>query len=450
MVMTIVLLRLPIAFAAKPPTSLRVLVALPLAVGIALLVPRRRSNRVVSLLGVLVCTFAVLIAVAMLRGEKAGAYADSRTVYYEIAVLCLLVGFGYLYFATATSSRERDHRMFVLCCVPGTYVAVQAALYIAGVHHVAAGVGEGSASAGTPAQLLGLLGIHAYRALFPLANGVVNFGDTAGAALAVSGILAIKTTGRQRQIAAFLVVASLYALLETDARAALVAALAAVILAVLLGRRRVIAALAFVVPFTTAIMSVALGLIAQTSLVTTLSRKGDDLVTATDRTVIWHAVLSFLSHPSLTQIYGYGANGQITSGANSGYVYLFWGTANPSVYSAHNFMLQTVLDIGYGGLLVFVMLLYLTARRMQQMIVVSDQAPAMALLGALIYFIINGATDTSPSIYSPETIYLFVLIITCAAAIRLHRRRQTAPAKNIRHSTAVSFDARRPRAYQPT
>jgi O-antigen ligase len=439
----IVLLRFPVAFAAKPPTSLRLLAAAPLAIGVLLLLRSRRPSRAVSLLGVLAGGFVLLIMVALFRGEAAHAYADSRTVYYEVGLFFLLVTFGYLYFASARDKAERHHRAFILCCSPGVYVAVQAILHIVGVHHIAVSSDEVSASAGTPAQLLGLFGIHTHRVLFPLANGVVNFGDTIGASLAASALLSIKLTGRLRHVAIALLIVSIYGLLTTDARAALLCALGAVIVALLVGERRALASVAFLVPATTAIMSLALGLVAQTSLVETFSRKGNDLVTATDRTVIWHAVLSFLSHFNVAQIFGYGTNGQISSGANAGYEYLFYGTPNPSVYSTHNFMLQTVLDIGYMGLLVFVVLLFLTMRRLQRMITVDESIPARALLGVLLYFIFNGATDTSPSIYSPETMYFFFLITTCVAATRLPRKqKKAAPIRDFYRRPVVHTGSR--------
>jgi O-antigen ligase len=422
MLLAIVWLKLPVVFGSTPPTNVRVLALVPLMVGIAVLLPLRRPDRFVSFQGALVGLFTLLIIIELFRGESAGVYGSTvLRAYYEAAAICLLLVFGYLYFATALSGRERDRRMFILCCIPGVYVATNVAMRIVGFHSPSS-----VAAAGTPAQLLGLVGIHTSRVLFPLADGVVNFGDTVGVALAASAILAIRVAGRQRLIAILLLMASAYALLATDARGALLCAIAATILALIIGRHRVLACLAFLVPATTAIVSFVLGVVAQTSLVGTFSRQGDDLVTATNRTFIWHAILHFLSHPSLTQLYGYGANGQISSGANLGYDYLFYGTPDPGSYSAHNFMLQTVLDIGYVGLLVFVVLLYLTARRLQEMITNHGSVPAKALLCTLVYFVLNGATDPSPSLYTIETLYFFLLTATCAAAARLPSKREKA------------------------
>jgi O-antigen ligase len=446
MLLAIVWVRLPLGFGGTPSTSVRVLALAPLIAGIATLLPLRRPDRYVSLLGTLVGLFTLLIIVELFRGQSAGVYGSISKAHYEAGVICLLLVFGYLYFASALSSSDRDRRMFILCCVPGTYVAVNVVMHVAGFNTPpTARVG----TAGTPAQLLGLVGIHATRAFFPLSDGVVNFGDIVGVALAASGILAIRVAGRQRLLAILLLMASIYAILATDARGALLCSMVAIILVLLVGRRCALACLAFFVPATTAIVSSVLGVVAHTSLVGTFSRNGNDLVTASDRTLIWHAVLTFLSHPSLTQLYGYGASGQISSGANLGYEYLFYGTTDPSSYSAHNFMLQTVLDIGYMGLLVFIVLLYLTARRLQKMIIVPGSFPAEALLCTLVYFVLNGATDPSPSLYTIETLYFFLLTVTCAATVHVSGKRKKVPRPNMDQQYSQTLTRARG-AYQAT
>jgi O-antigen ligase len=431
MLLAILWLRLPVALGSASSTSVHILVLSPFVLGISVLLPLPRPSRTVSLLGVLVGIFVLMIVIALLRGASAGVYESVRHVIFEDLGICLLVVFGYLYFASAVTESDWAHRMFILCCAPGTYVAINAILHLAGFHGpTAPGEPVSVLNSGTPAQLLGLVGIHSTRVLFPLANGIDNFGDISGVAMVISVVLVMRAAGRQRLIAALLLIGSLYALLAADARGALLFSIVATVLVLLLGRRRWLAGLAFLIPLTTVISEFELTLVSHTSLVGTFSRKGTDLLTATERTAIWRAVFHVLSHPSLTQLYGYGTNGQISSGASINYAHLFTGSAHPDRYTAHNFMLQTILDVGYAGLLVFVFLVFFTARDLQRMIVSRKSNPAMALMGALVFLIFAGATDGPPSIYTPETLYFLFLVVTAVAATRTtFKRRQRSYLK---------------------
>lgn len=436
MLFSILWLRLPVVFGDTPSTTIRIITLAPLLVGVAMLPPLPRAGRTLSFLGVLVGVFVLLMTVALIRGGSTGAYESLRHVVFQVVGIGLLVLFCYLYFSSSHNHRERSNRIFIACCAPGAYVAVNVLLHVVGFHRTAA-LGEPIAAinAGTPAQLLSFVGVHSTRVLFPFANGVTNFGDIAGVALATSAVSVVRVAGRKRMIAFLLLLSSTYALLATDSRGALLYAIAAVILALLFGQRRGLAYIAFLVPATTVIVSGVLGLVSHTSLVGTFSRNGENLVTATNRTTIWHAVFSFLAHPGIAQIYGYGANGQITSGADLGYAYLFVGASHPDLYTAHNFMLQTLLDIGYVGLCIFVLLMFCTARALQRMIVIGKIDPARALLGALLFLIIDGATDSTPSIYTPETLYFFFIMVTAVAATRIAR-----PSKKERRQPRTCQD----------
>jgi len=132
MLLAILWLRLPVAFASS--TSIHILVLVPFGLGVTILLPLARPDRRVTLLGMLAGTFVLLIVVALLRGGSAGVYESLRHVIFEDLGICLLVVFGYLYFASAVTESDWAHRMFILCCAPGVYVAVNAVLHLAGFH----------------------------------------------------------------------------------------------------------------------------------------------------------------------------------------------------------------------------------------------------------------------------------------------------------------------------
>jgi O-antigen ligase len=152
------------------------------------------------------------------------------------------------------------------------------------------------------------------------------------------------------------------------------------------------------------------------SLSSTFSRNPGDFVTATGRSKIWSIVGQFLSHPHVEDLIGYGAYGQVRSGVSAQYAYLFH-IEHPEFVSAHNIALQTVLDMGYIGLAVFVFFLMVVINSARASNQKTDTPESAALLAALIALSLFGASEALPGLAG---IYLLVsLVVLACAAIRV-------------------------------
>ncbi len=130
--------------------------------------------------------------------------------------------------------------------------------------------------------------------------------------------------------------------------------------------------------------------------------------------MIWDAVLGFLRHPHVEQIYGYGVYGQLQSGVVYSYSYLFGDTLQPIYEHAHNLALQTVLDFGYVGLASLAFLVVRSAQGLEHRARLNDSAAALAMLALLLVLALSGTTESYPSYFSLDTLALFVL--SCATA----------------------------------
>jgi O-antigen ligase len=154
-----------------------------------------------------------------------------------------------------------------------------------------------------------------------------------------------------------------------------------------------------------------LGLLANSNVVQLLSRQRGDFSTATNRLHIWEPVWSYLQHPSLDMLYGFGANGHITSGVSRTYGYLFAGTVDPTSYTTHNVVLQTALDVGYLGVVVFLVLVVRSLALLQR----STEPVGTAAFAILTILLLSGMTEAQPSYRFMDTFGAFLLLVGVAA-----------------------------------
>jgi O-antigen ligase len=138
---------------------------------------------------------------------------------------------------------------------------------------------------------------------------------------------------------------------------------------------------------------------------------------------IWEAAWSMLRHPSVQQLYGWGDNGQITSGVSERYAYLFASLPHPLTYSTHNLVIQTVFDEGYVGLLIVVLAAWVTMSRLIRYIRSEPSSLANALMAVLTVTLLSGTTEVSPSYGTEEALIATLLVMGAAAGLTISRKR---------------------------
>jgi len=353
--------------------------------------------------------YLALVVIAAIRGRHLGILSQNAMV-LEVVQLTLIALLGMFAFLRETSEHKRSRYLRALCWAPIAYVAVNVALYFAGV--TAPNASEGSHLAATTLQALG---IPMTRVQFPLASGVNAFGPICAIAFALSATLALG--GEQRTLAILGALVSLYAILAIDSRGALVFGLLAVALVKFIprARRRGLGWVAISLPLLPILLMLTLGALSS-SLSASLSRNSttgaQSITDGTGRTVVWQEAAKTMIKPSLGSVLGYGRDGQITSGTSVGYAYLFRGhLVDPLTASAHNMVLQTGLDLGWLGILCVLTLAAVVLVRLSRH---AGNPLYTALLAAALAALLIGIVEAAPTPSNPESFIFWMLTVFTA------------------------------------
>jgi O-antigen ligase len=438
---SIVLIRLPTVtghLSVATPLVLGVLV-----VCIAWMLPRSTPlGRQPAML--IVLAYAGLTAITVVRGSQAGVYGSLSRAMSEGASYVLVVVFAALLITSARDELERRQRLAAVALAPAVYGLANALLYIGGIQSTTAGdpnfIGLGTYQ---QAALLQHFGISIARVQFPLATGVTTAGVVAGAGLASCVIL-----GRSRAIdwrlLAPLAAGCVFCLLWSDARTAI--AVMALVTLFLLWNQRLAGArwISLLIPGLPIFVMAGIGVL-NGPLSSVIGRSQNDVSTLDGRTHIWDTAWSVLLHPSLTQVFGWGANGHISSGLSLHYAYLFGGTTDPWRNTTHDLIIQTIFDAGYLGVGLLVWVVFVAVGGLARYAKYDNTATIPALAAVLLICCINGVTEVSPSYISQDS--LIAVLVVMGAAASLPRVRQSRPiaASAVQSRPPVSLPPRAPR-----
>jgi hypothetical protein len=412
---SILLIRLPVYYGHSRLFKITILVLL--LMGIMALVPLLH-RRLMSGSMWLAVLYAGAIAVEIVRGARQGAYSDFNSGAIEAATYVSALLFAALLVATGQTRADRRQRLLALLCAPAIYVVANAVLHLNGaVSQASLSRATASVAANTPATLLGKLGIGALRVEFPLAESINGFGIVAAAVLASMAVLAHRSRRTSLRLAcAGFAVASLYCLLLGDNRGSLLIAAVVIIVFLLFKRLTAVRVVALLIPVFPLLVVWWLKLISSSSLVTTFSRNGENLATGTNRLYIWEGAWGILQHPSIHWLYGWGAGGQITSGASRSYAYIFGNLPTALTENTHNVVLQTMLD---GGAIALLALIAACFAAMTNLSRAADEPVCAALLASLLVVVLSGLTEDAPSYYTQEVLLIVLFALGAAAAIGL-------------------------------
>lgn len=408
---SIVLVRAP-ALAAESAAVISALSLAPLVLAIASLFLRRGRWHAGAWL-LLALGYVSLLMIAGARGGYVGTLTQN-VVLKETAQILLLALLALLAFVRESDPQRRRRHLGALCWAPVVYVAVNIVLHRVGI--VAPRSGYRCEGCQLEATMLHALGVASIRIQFPLASGVNAFGPICAIALAVSATLALR--GERRPIAVAGTIASLYAILAIDSRGALLFGLLATALVHFTprARRRGLGWIAIALPVLPLLLVATIGALSSSAAVGGLSRTGDsDITTGTGRTVVWKEVAEVLARPRVDNVFGYGARGQLTTGASVNYAYLFAGQLEPLAAHAHNMLLQTGLDLGWVGMTCLLLLATVMLPRYARR---SADPYYLALLGATLAVLLVGIVDVAGTPESPDSFAWWLMAIFPAMRAR--------------------------------
>jgi hypothetical protein len=365
--------------------------------------------------------YAGYVGVELIRGADAGVYGSVINAYQLAVLYGSLVLFAFVAVNRAQDRLQRERRLAAIAFAPAAYALVNVLLWAGGAPTRAAeGPGGGSIALGDPASTLGAVGIHVGRVEFPLTNSINLFGVVAAGGLAATGIMLVRRVPAvPRWLAVLGAVACGAGLLLGDSRGSLIVAVAVILWFALSGRIRAASGVAVIFPVLPLLLLTALGMLAGTGLDTELSRNGGDFATGTNRLYIWQGAWEVVKHPNIDAVWGWGAAGQITSGASSNYAYLFSGQADPTAAPTHSVVLQTLVDGGYVGLGILVLVMVMTISGLARFTRQHARSMTGPILGAVVAIVLGGTTEVAPTYYSQEAFIAVLLAAGAASGIAL-------------------------------
>jgi hypothetical protein len=339
--------------------------------------------------------FPALILIACARSEEWGM----------LGLWASFLAFAVVAVLTAKEDELSQLKLATLLS-PVLYVLVNLGL-------AAAGVGRERGFEGGPAEILSALGLAAYRQVYPLASGYGDFGGAA--ALGLVGTVMLQRghpSSRQRVALALASAVCGWGLLTVDTRGAVFAGLAAVAVVALCARvlRQWIAVVAMAIPFSSAIVTASIYTATRSQAILDLGRPGTDELSG--RAFIWERITDRLRDVSMGDVFGYGLFGPYHEGISERYFVALPSTTDAIHGTAHNFAFQTIFDTGYLGLATAVAVFAFTLARFG-----TDawRIPmSSALLAMTLFMVLTGATDTTPTIYTPQVFAIWVVIVLLA------------------------------------
>lgn len=268
-------------------------------------------------------------------------------------------------------------------------------------------------------SILKVLGFRAYLPYYPMSAGLKSMSTVSGTVAVLFLSLAMYNRSVRRRL--LMSVCGLFAFCVTvsvDSRMAVMSAVVVLIVGKLFLSLRIHKVLRWaplLIPMAALILPVLAGRVSTIRAAVILARAGDtaNIASLSGRTDVWDTVLTEFSNPKAVHLVGYGAYGQRQSGLGEKYSHAFEGREDDiSSKSAHNAALQILVDRGYGGLILFVLLQLALLRNLTR----EMSAQRYALMNALLFMYLVGTTQVLPY-YSPAdhyALYLMMVALGCS------------------------------------
>lgn len=391
--------------------------------------------------------FVAMLVIGQIRGI--GVWAPLKPTITNCVEFGLFTVFSALLVTSSRTSAERSERLVAIAMAPAVYATVNAVMHLVGLTSPTGALElTDSVSEGRPATLLQLVGISAVRVKLPLASAVNPF-----SVVAAAGLIALIVS---RQRGANLIprwamwvggAASMYCLLLGDSRGSILIVVIWALIARVDVKLRTAPLLAFAAP---ALLAVFV-LLSQVVSKLPFSGRHADQDALSGRSIIWDGAWSTFIKPSLHQIYGWGAGGQVSSGAVYRYSFLFGQFPGATRTSAHSFVLQMLLDYGVAGLIIFGVAVHFTASSLRAGAIREGVAAARVLLAALATMILCGVTEAAPTYLSNEALLATLMIMGAAVGLEartpaFHREPQSRQGERTEPVTVPPEAQRAPSA----
>ena len=442
-VLSLTLLRLPIALGYRTDLNYLYLGIIPYIWGILVNVAFLKHNNskipVNKRFLLLVSLFFVIWLVAFLRS----AFRDfSYGTFYILSLVVTLAIFGIFLFLAfrigALQSRISELKKAVVLSL-GFYVMSNLIFFLVGIIPP-----DTIYLTDFPAQILSMIGIKTHRVLFPMTSGINYYGSLVGVTLlGLSLILKIAVSRFEKLVIILMILSCFISLFLVDSRGAIIITCISILMAILPWKVFLIAR--WFPFFLSTIIVVAFTFIPGflEDPMSKLNRpelemKTENSSTAesdcnlfnkntsgvlSNRPIIWKAGFDELSNFKPIHLIGYGFRGQVASGVSRNYVCLFTSIVISEFASLHNIWLQTIIDVGYLGLIITITLLISLLVWVCQRLSTRFNHYDYALLCMMLMIISIGTLEAS---FQPDFqelfIFLFFLLISQVYVDQPHKQ----------------------------
>jgi O-antigen ligase len=343
-----------------------------------------------------------LFALARINGTSAddGTVGLINTLVKQV----LFVVFCYLYFSKefkySTDVRQTVTKLFAVIVVS---MAIDYVFWLL-IYVFAHGAGEQMEEIEYN-FILSLMGIQFEKKLIPIVKVHPNtIGMYCGAAVAMLLVffLSVKKSLLPKRMLRLLQIAlgaGLIFVFIVDSRGtllnALVLAPGIVFFAARYRKLSLVKYFVLLVPALPFLMLYTLSFLADTGVGSQFSREGENLATANNRSTIWEACVNELVDAKPVHFWGYGTNGQVAAGIDV-YYNQFFAVKGMIV---HNAFFQTVLDMGYLGTALFLVVLFVVMRNAQVLYKKGVDA-GLCFLSFFVCYLAAGTTESTHGVYN--------------------------------------------------
>lgn len=364
--------------------------------------------------------YLLVIFVAHMRGMFNGTMPSSAFMGFALWTLSTFF-FVYLSLAMHMLAGRENYLFAAFFGGLALYLCVNFAAYAAGFHGSMTTEGDYGGN-----RLLSFVGISGDRISFPISSGPTAFGPIAGMLTTIGLCLLIFPNTRMQRFFGFLAaLLGLVGVFLVDSRSALVSIPMAFFLAYSFTRsaklRKTLLVFVVLLPFVPLIMVGIVQVLSQTEIAAVFQRQSgfaQKLGVASGRENIWLSVIHLFANPDPIHFVGFGAYGHIISGVSKEYSWVF-NQAGAALATAHNASLQVLLDCGYIGVAIWVVLVYRVQKAtLQSVDFVRFPDAALLLSATSFYFIISGFFDVSTTFYQADTFPLFLGVVAILVAIQ--------------------------------
>jgi len=213
--------------------------------------------------------------------------------------------------------------------------------------------------------LLNAIGVSFERIDIPFGQGIHpnTYNTNAGIIFTVSlvSLLIVDLRRKLKLILLASLISCFFFILLADSRTVFFNSVGSVLIIYLLlklNKLQSLKALVIIIPFLSQIFIFFLLSVSDAEILETISRGDNDLESGNSRAIIWTYCNVEVMDPKPKHFVGYGESGHSGAGVSKKYAFIFGDRYDNDNIITHNSMYQTFFDIGYVGIIIYLIVLY--------------------------------------------------------------------------------------------